>query len=95
MVLTNDSILNTISQFNNELSNIMWELQRKKRELEHGNQTINTLLGIVPICSYCKGIRNDKRYWKKLEEYVTEHTDAPLSHSICAVCLDIHYPDYG
>ena len=53
---------------------------------------IETLRGIVPICSYCKQIRDDKGYWNKVEEYVSQHTDAKFSHSICPTCLQEHFP---
>lgn len=54
---------------------------------------IITLRGIVPICSYCKQIRDDKGYWNQVEAYVAKHTDAEFSHSICPTCLKDHYPD--
>lgn len=53
---------------------------------------IETLRGIVPICSYCKQIRDDKGYWNKVEEYVSRHTDAKFSHSICPTCMQAHFP---
>lgn len=53
---------------------------------------IETLRGIVPICSYCKQIRDDKGYWNKVEEYVTRHTEAKFSHSICPSCMEEHFP---
>jgi hypothetical protein len=54
---------------------------------------IETLRGIVPICSFCKQIRDDKGYWNKVEAYVAEHTEAQFSHSICPSCLEEHYPE--
>ncbi len=54
---------------------------------------IETLRGIVPICSYCKQIRDDKGYWNKVEEYVSKHTEAQFSHGICPECVKKHYPD--
>jgi hypothetical protein len=53
---------------------------------------IETLRGIVPICSYCKQIRDDKGYWNKVEEYVARHTEAKFSHSICPACMEEHFP---
>jgi hypothetical protein len=53
---------------------------------------IETLRGIVPICSYCKQIRDDKGYWNKVEEYVARHTEAKFSHSICPACMAEHFP---
>ena len=54
---------------------------------------IETLRGIVPICSYCKEVRDDKGYWNQVEAYVAKHTDAQFSHSICPKCLRKHFPE--
>ena len=53
---------------------------------------IDTLRGIVPICAYCKQIRDDKGYWNQVEEYVSRHTDAEFSHGICPDCIKKHFP---
>jgi PAS domain S-box-containing protein len=49
---------------------------------------IKSLKGIIPICSYCKKIRDDKEIWQQLETYLSEHSDALFSHGICPTCLD-------
>lgn len=49
---------------------------------------IKTLKGMLPICGYCKSIRDDSNYWHQLEEYVSEHSDAEFSHGICPSCLE-------
>lgn len=54
---------------------------------------IDTLRGIVPICSYCKEIRDDQGYWNQVEAYVAKYTDAQFSHSICPKCMKKHFPD--
>lgn len=54
---------------------------------------IETLRGIVPICSFCKQIRDDKGYWNRVEAYVAKYTDAQFSHSICPDCIKKHYPE--
>lgn len=59
-------------------------------------ERIETLSGIVPICSYCKQIRDDKGYWNRVEAYIGRHTDATFSHGICPDCIKKHHPDqYG
>ncbi|MBU1566529.1 MAG: cache domain-containing protein [Proteobacteria bacterium] len=55
---------------------------------------IETLRGIIPICSYCKEIRDDKGYWNQVEAYVAKYTDAQFSHSVCPKCMKTHYPEY-
>jgi len=49
---------------------------------------IKTLRGIIPICSYCKQIRNDKEVWQQLEAYLSEHSDAQFTHGLCPSCYE-------
>jgi len=49
---------------------------------------INILKGIIPICSYCKKIRDDKESWQQLEAYISSHSEALFSHGICPTCLE-------
>jgi DNA-binding response OmpR family regulator len=63
-------------------------LARKVAELEAALANVRTLTGLIPMCSYCKSIRDDSDYWHRVEEYVTEHSDAEFSHGICPKCLD-------
>jgi hypothetical protein len=55
---------------------------------------IETLRGIVPICSFCKKIRDDKGYWNMVEAYVAKHTKAEFSHGVCPDCMEKHYSGY-
>ncbi len=55
-------------------------------ELREALEKIKTLKGLLPICAWCKKIRDDKGYWKKVEDYLGEHTDALLTHGICPEC---------
>jgi sigma-B regulation protein RsbU (phosphoserine phosphatase) len=57
------------------------------RELEAALTNIRKLTGLLPICAYCKSIRDDSNYWHRVEEYVTEHSGATFSHGICPKCL--------
>jgi PAS domain S-box-containing protein len=63
-------------------------------ELQNAIEQIKTLKGIVPICASCKKIRDDKGYWEQVDAYVTKHTDAKFSHSICPDCTQKLYPDF-
>jgi len=56
---------------------------------------IETLRGIVPICSYCKQIRDDEGYWNQVEAYVEKHTEAEFSHGICPSCLKENFPEFS
>lgn len=61
-------------------------LRRRERELQEALAEIKTLSGILPICSYCKRVRNDEGYWQQVEQYISEHTDALFSHGMCIDC---------
>ncbi len=63
---------------------------RKEAERE-----IQTLRNMLPICSFCKKIRNDKGYWEQIESYFKKHSTADFSHSVCPECIKKHYPDFG
>ena len=69
------------------------EQQELIKSLQDALLEIKTLQGIVPICSFCKKIRDDKGFWNQVESYVSEHTDAQFSHGVCPDCRDEHYPE--
>ena len=54
---------------------------------------VKQLEGIIPICMYCKKIRDDQQSWHQLETYISNHSEALFSHGICPHCLATHYPD--
>jgi len=60
------------------------------KELEQAFGHIKTLQGILPICSYCKKIRDDQNYWQQLETYFAAYSDLLFSHGICPDCYDRH-----
>jgi hypothetical protein len=49
---------------------------------------VRTLQQILPICSYCKKIRDDENYWQSVEDYISRHTEATFSHGICPTCYE-------
>lgn len=71
------------------------EQEREKLiiELQHALKEVKTLSGMLPICSSCKKIRDDKGYWNQIETYIGEHSDAQFSHGICPDCMKRLYPD--
>ncbi len=71
----------------------IYTLNQNRHIMKKQHNEIKTLKGIIPICMHCKEIRDDKGYWNKLEKYITEHSDAQFSHSICDKCLKEHYPE--
>jgi CheY-like chemotaxis protein len=68
--------------------NLQQSLEERVRELEDALSRVKHLRGLLPICSYCKKIRNDRNYWEQVESYITEHTEAQFSHSICPGCYE-------
>lgn len=69
------------------------ELRRVSMELREASAKIKTLHGLLPICSYCKGVRDDRGYWETVEAYVEHRSDAHFTHGICPECMAKHYPD--
>lgn len=72
----------------------MQELQEvlslRVRELEDALRKVHTLQGLLPICSYCKKIRDDQNYWTDVESYIAEYSDAEFSHGVCPDCFATH-----
>ncbi len=68
------------------------ELQRSLadhvKELEASLSQVRQLQGILPICAHCKKIRDDQNYWQKVENYVSDHSEAQFSHSVCPGCYE-------
>ncbi len=62
-------------------------------KLQQSLSEIKTLRGILPLCSFCKKIRDDKGYWEQVDVYIHTHSDADISHGICPDCMKRHYPD--
>lgn len=79
---------NALTETNKQLSEEISE--RRKAELE-----VKTLSGLLPICSWCKKIRDDKGYWEKIESYISRHSAAQFTHGICEECLQEHYPQFS
>jgi CheY-like chemotaxis protein len=63
-------------------------LQAKVQELRDALEQVKLLSGFLPICSYCKKIRDDKNYWEQVESYITKHSEAKFSHGICPQCFE-------
>lgn len=64
------------------------ELSARVSELEEALANIKVLRGLMPICSYCKKVRNDQDYWQQVEQYIEAHADVQFSHSVCPECYE-------
>ena len=62
-------------------------LAQRVRELETALGQVTHLQGLLPICCYCKKIRDDKNYWQQVDIYIGQHSGAQFSHGICPDCL--------
>ncbi len=63
------------------------DLAERVSKLEEALAKVKQLQGLVPICSYCKKIRNDRNFWQQVESYISEHSEAQFSHGICPECF--------
>ena len=70
------------------------EREKLIRELQEALKEINHLRGILPICSICKSIRDDKGYWQQVDVYIQKHSQADISHGICPKCAKELYPNF-
>jgi len=57
------------------------------RELEDALKHVKRLQGLLPICSYCKKVRNETNYWQQVDSYLSSHSDLELTHSVCPDCF--------
>jgi sigma-B regulation protein RsbU (phosphoserine phosphatase) len=64
------------------------ELAARVTELETALSKVKQLQGLLPICCYCKKIRDDQNYWRQVEGYVAEHSEAQFTHAICPSCRE-------
>ena len=63
------------------------------RQLRTLEREVQTLTGLLPICVFCKQIRDPDGEWQRLEAYITKRSEASFTHSLCAACEALHYPE--
>ena len=63
-------------------------------ELQEALAKVKTLSGLLPICAWCKNIRNDEGYWLSVEKYVQQNSEAKFSHGVCPECARKHFPEF-
>ena len=64
------------------------ELAARVKELELALANVKLLQGLLPICCYCKKIRNDQNYWQQVDTYIADHSEAQFTHGICPECRE-------
>jgi response regulator RpfG family c-di-GMP phosphodiesterase len=90
---TNEQLTTTqqlIQTQSREVEQLNGELNTKVVELEEALSKVKILQGLLPICSYCKKIRDDRNYWLELETFMSNHGDILFTHSICPGCYDTY-----
>ena len=91
------SLIQKIVELNRALTqsneNLEHQVEQRTQKLQKALDEVKTLKGILPLCSYCKKIRNDKEEWQEVDSYIYAHSQADISHSICPDCAQIHYPE--
>lgn len=84
----------TLRTLQKDLEEKNTDLRELNEKLQQALNEIKSLRGILPICGHCKKIRDDTESWRAVEDYVSEHSEAEFSHSICPDCAKKYYPDY-
>ncbi len=83
----------TIRKYQVRLEQHANQLQTANNELTRALDEVKTLQGILPICSFCKNIRNDQGYFERIESYMHTHSGVDFSHTVCPSCAIENYPD--
>lgn len=71
----------------------MVALRKLAAQLQRALDEVKTLTGLLPMCCFCKKIKTDEGYWQRVDTYITNHTDAKISHAFCPECARERYPD--
>ena len=84
-----DSIIgaSTIARDMTERERVQKEREKLITELQEALAKVKTLKGLLPICAWCKKIRDDRGYWQQIEAYIRDHSEADFSHGICPACV--------
>ncbi|SPE50922.1 hypothetical protein SBV1_1240025 [Verrucomicrobia bacterium] len=71
------------------------ERERLIGQLQEALAKVKVLSGLLPICAWCKQVRDDKGYWKSVESFVSMHSEAQFSHAICPTCATNYFPEHA
>jgi len=89
-------LLGIVESFRDVGARREWDQERDELigDLVKALREVKTLSGMLPICAWCKKIRDDRGYWSQIESYITSRSGAQFSHSICPECRQKEFPDY-
>lgn len=92
-----DQVVLSINETSKKLIKSYESLEQKVDErtesLQAALKEVNKLSGLLPLCSYCKKVRDDNGYWNQIDAYIQENSEADISHSICPECAEKYYSD--
>jgi len=83
---TDENVIYSVARDVTERKRAEEERERLVTQLQAALAEVRSLQEILPICSYCKRIRDDAHYWQHVEAYISQHTNTRFSHSICPTC---------
>ena len=69
------------------------ELKRVSTQLAASLERIKLMEGLIPICSYCKGVRKDDGYWSTVEKFIEDYSDVGFTHGVCDACMRKQFPE--
>ena len=76
------------------LGMVVMVVDRMRLRAEDSESRVRRIEGLLPICSFCKRIRDENNSWHSMETYVREHSDTEFSHGLCPDCAKLHYSEY-
>ena len=85
-----DNVIYSVARDITDAKQAEEERERLVRELQAALTEVETLQAILPICSYCRKVRDDENYWHTVEDYLSRHTSTLFSHSVCPSCMKTH-----
>lgn len=77
-----------------DVARIRAYLDRERHAAKQAMRELHALCGLLPICASCKKIRDDHGYWRQLEHFIENHSDARFTHGLCKACADKTIRDY-
>ena len=83
---TRTELIRAITELQQSRGELESRVSERTRELQESIDRMEVMRGLLPICASCKKIRDDQGYWKQLEHFISEHSEARFSHSICPDC---------
>lgn len=91
VIVCKDGAVKTVIMQNKTIGNEDFTFFRDITERKKAEENVKILQGMLPICSICKNVRSDQGYWGKIEDYISEHSEAEFTHGICPTCAKKEY----